>query len=197
MRRDMPGSGRRVRITEPTKRHSPGPAIAKGRHRHDGADRPDSGALPPRFPIARQGYDRAIVDQRFAELEQEVIELDRELANLQALTPLRSEAVADTDRIGKEVSAILLAAHESAGETRRLAEAEADRRIADAESRARAITGDANHELRRLQDEMASLQRERNQLLDDIRRIADGLRALADKPSEDLSPQSVRDSSEG
>lgn len=193
----MPGPGRRVRTTEPAKRRSPGPVIANGRHRLDGADRPGSGVLPPRFPITRQGYDRAIVDQRFAELEQEVIELDRELANLQASTPLRSEAAADTDRIGKEVSAILLAAHESAGETRRLAEAETDRRIADAESRARTITEDANRELRRLQDEMTSLQRERNQLLDDLRRIADGLRALADKPSEDLPPQSIRDSSGG
>jgi cell division septum initiation protein DivIVA len=191
----MPGSARRGRINQPAKRHPSASVIANGRHRFGGTDRPIRGETSPRFPVAKQGYDPAIVDQRFAELEQEVIELDRELANLQASTPLRTEAAAETDQIGKHVSAILIAAHESAGETRRIAEAEADRRIADAESRARSITADGHHELRRLQDEMTSLQRERNQLLGEIRRIADGLRALADKPAEDVPTESVHDSS--
>lgn len=163
----------------------------------DEADRPGSRVLPPRFPITRQGYDRAIVDQRFAELEQEVVELDRELANLQASTQPRTEATAEIDRSGQQVSAILIAAHESAGQTMRLVEAEADRRVADAESMARSITENANRELTRLQDQMASLQRERNQLLDDIRRIADRLHALAANPTEDPPAESVHESSGG
>ena len=191
----MRDPGRRARINQPDKRRGAGPVSANGRDRFAGADRPGSGVLPPRFPITREGYDRATVDQRFAELEQEVIELDRELANLQASTAPRTEAAAESDRVGKEVSAILIAAHESAGETRRLAEAEADRRIADAESTARSITEDANRELRHLQDEMASLQRERGRLLDDIRRIVDGLRALVDKPSGDVPAESAHESS--
>jgi vacuolar-type H+-ATPase subunit H len=195
MRRDMPGSGRRVRINDPAKRRPPGSVIATGGHRFDGADRPSRGQPSPRFPLAKHGYDRAIVDQQFAELEQEVVELDRELANLQASTPLRTEAGAENNQIGKQVSAILIAAHESAGETRRFAESEAEHRIAEAERRARSITEDAHHELRLLQAEMTSLQRERNELLDDIRRIADGLRALADKPSEEAPAEPVHDSS--
>jgi cell division septum initiation protein DivIVA len=195
MRRDMAGLGRRVGMNEPAKRRSRGPVIADEGHRFDGADRPGSATPPPRFPITRQGYDRAVVDQRFAELEQEVLELDRELAKVHASTALRSEADTEPERIGKQVSAVLIAAHESASEIRRVAEAEAQRRIADAESQARSITGDANRELRRLQDEMASLQRKHNQLFDDICRIADRLRALADKSSErppQQNPSTIR-----
>ena len=44
---------------------------------------------------------------------------------------------------------------------------------------------------------MASLQRKRNQLLDDVRRMADGLRALAEQPSEELAAESVREASGG
>lgn len=174
----MPGLAKRGTITERAQRRSPGTGVATG-----DPDRPRSGELPPRFPITKQGYDRAIVDQRLGELEQEVAELDRELANLQASAP-RGEAAAEIDRIGQQISAILIEAHESADATRRHAAAEADRRIADAESRVRSITEDADREVRRLQDELASLHRERDRLLDDIRTIADRLRALADKPVE-------------
>jgi F0F1-type ATP synthase membrane subunit b/b' len=41
---------------------------------------------------------------------------------------------------------------------------------------------------------MASLERERDRLLEDIRSIAD---ALAAKPSEDLATKSIHDSSGG
>ena len=174
---------RRITSNESAKRRSPGPVISTGHHRLGGADRARAAELPPRFPVTRQGYDRTVVDERFAELEQEVIELDRELVNMQASTPPKGDAAAEIARTGEQVSAILIAAHESADETKRLAEAEADRRIADAESRVRSITGDASRELKRLQDEMASLKRERDRLLDDIRTIADRLGALAAKPS--------------
>ncbi len=195
---------RRIRINEPAKRRSPSPVISTGRHRLGGANPARSAELPPRFPITRQGYDRAIVDERFAELEQEVseleqelIELDRELVNVQASTPPKGDAAAEIARTGEQVSAVLIAAHESADETRRLAGAEADRHVADAETRVRSITEDANRELRRLREEMASLERERDRLLEAIRSIADRLAALAAKPSEDLPTESIHDSSGG
>jgi DivIVA protein len=172
MRKDIPGLARRIRINEPAKRRSPSPVISTGRHRLGGADPARSAELPPRFPITRQGYDRAVVDERFAELEQEVfeleqelIELDRELVNVQAPRPPKGDAAAEVARTGEQVSAVLIAAHESADETKRLAEGEADRHVADAETRARSITEDPNRELRRLQEEMASLERERDRLL--------------------------------
>jgi chromosome segregation ATPase len=132
-----------------------------------------------------------IVDQRLAELEQDLSELDRELAKLEACTPPETEAGVESDRIGEQVSAILIAAHESAAETRRLADGEAERRIADAESRVRVLTEDANRELRRLQNELGSLGRERDRLIYGIRTLADGLRALADNPPKHLPAESI------
>jgi vacuolar-type H+-ATPase subunit H len=200
MRREMPGLPGRVTTAEAANRHLPGAAAADPSHRLDRTDRPSSRQASARFPLAREGYDRAIVDQRFAELEQEVVELDRELADLRGPAPLKGEVAAEIDRIGKQVSAILIAAHESANETRRRAEAEAEDLIAYAERRVRTITEDANRELRRLQDEIASVRSERERLLDDTRKIADGLRALADKSLEDSSSGGVErcpDAAEG
>lgn len=189
----MPGPARRT-INEPANRRSSSAVTANSRHLFDGGDRLRAGESRPRFPIARQGYDRAIVDERFAELEQELVELDGELANLQASTPPRNEAAGEIDRIGKQVSAILIAAHESADETRRLADAEAGHCLADAEARARSITEDANHELSALHDEIASLRRERDQLLADIRSIAERLRAVAENPSLGLAAEPLDES---
>lgn len=184
-RRDIPGLSGRGTTGHGAKRHLPGAAASDPGHRLDGVDRPSSGQAPARFPLAREGYDRAIVDQRFAELEQEVMELDRELADVQASTPPRGDVAAEIDRIGEQVAAILIAAHETANETRRRAEAEAADVVADAENRVRTITDDASRELSRLQGEIASLRSERDRVLDDIRGIADGLRALAAKSRED------------
>jgi hypothetical protein len=69
----MPGPARRT-INETANRRSPGAVIANSRHLFDGRDRLRAGESPPRFPIARQGYDRAIVD----EAEAVVLELDDE-----------------------------------------------------------------------------------------------------------------------
>ena len=101
--------------------------------------------------------------------------------------PLKAEVAAEIDRIGEQVSAILIAAHESANETRRRAEAEAEDLIAYAQSRVRTVTDEANRELQYHQDEIESLRSDRERLLGDIRSIADGLRALADKSREDAS----------
>src|SRR5437764_3261546 len=178
-------------IDESSRRRSAGGVIANSSHRLDDSDRPRSGEPPPRFPITRHGYDRAIVDQRFAELEQELIELDHELAELQGSRPPKSEPTGEIDRLGEQISAILIAAHESAGEITRLAEGQAARHIADAESRARSLSEDANRELRGLQGELTSLRQERERLVDDIRSIADRLRALADNPPEDFRAKPV------
>jgi cell division septum initiation protein DivIVA len=156
----------------------------------DGEDRLSSGPTPPRFPIASQGYDRAIVDRRFAELERELSELDRELAKLEASRAPGSGVAVESEGFGKKVSSILIAAHESAAEIRRLADVEAERRIAEAESRVRALTEDANREMERLQNETGSLRRERERLVSDIRTLAVRLRIVADRPfgEPDLEP---------
>ncbi|MFL5865306.1 MAG: DivIVA domain-containing protein [Solirubrobacteraceae bacterium] len=159
------------------------------RHRIERAGRPRSDESAPRFPIARQGYDRAIVDERFAELEQELSELDRELADRQSPRAPEGEATGTIDRLGEEISAILVAAHESAGEIMRLAEAEAAHRVAHAESRARSISEAAARELRDVQANLAALRQERERLLGDIRSVASALHALADTEGRDVGAE--------
>jgi cell division septum initiation protein DivIVA len=143
----------------------------------------------PRFPITRQGYDCAAVDAHVAELEQELVELDQELNELRARTPSRGEVAAEIERIGEQTSAILIAAHEQAQETTRLAQAQADRCIADAASNASAITSEANRQLRELESEKASLGFERERLLEDIRTLAAALSSLADDAAERFPPK--------
>jgi hypothetical protein len=153
----------------------------------------------PRFPITRQGYDCAAVDEHVAELEQELNDLDRELAQLRVQAPSKGEVAAEMERIGEQTSAILIAAHEQAKETTRLAQAQADRCIADAASNAIATNAEAQRQLRELETERTSLGRERERLLEDIRCTAASLSSLADDaagrfpPSpEDVSPAAGR-----
>jgi hypothetical protein len=136
----------------------------------------------PRFPITKQGYDCAAVDEQVAELERELTELDQELADLRAQMPSRSETAAEIEKIGEQTSAILLAAHESAQQTAREAEAQADRCVADAAANAIEITTQANRKLSDLQSETGMLYRERERLLEDVRGVADALGSLADRP---------------
>jgi len=135
---------------------------------------------PPRFPITRQGYDCAAVEEYVADLERELADQDRELADLRARTPSRNEVAAELERVGEQTSAILLAAHEKSQETARLARAQADKCVSDAASNAVAITEDANRQVRQLEMEKNSLSHQRGLLVEDIRSVATALLALAE-----------------
>lgn len=175
-----------------TDRQPAGPGVnGAAEHPLDGERAPAWDQVLPRFPITRQGYDCNAVDEHVAELEQELLELDREVAELRASTPTKSETAAEIERIGEQTSAILLAAHETAQETTRLAQAQADRCIADAASNAIAMTTEANQQLSELHHEMTSLYRERARLLEDVRGVADALSSLADDAPRDLVPEPV------
>ncbi|MBV9050309.1 MAG: DivIVA domain-containing protein, partial [Solirubrobacterales bacterium] len=128
----------------------------------------------------RQGYDCEAVDEYVSDLEQELIELDRELAELRTRTSSSGEVQAEIERIGEQTSKILLAAHDQAQETTRRAQAEADRCISDAASNAVAITEDANRQLRQLEADKRSIRGERTRLLEDIRNLATALSSLAE-----------------
>jgi hypothetical protein len=128
--------------------------------------------VAPRFPTARRGYDRAAVDQH-------VTELERELAELRAHTPLASAVAAEIGRIGEQTAAILRVAHDQAQETTRRAQAQADRCLANAASDAVAITEEANRQLRQLDSETDSVWRERARLIEDARNVATALLSLA------------------
>ncbi len=141
---------------------------------------PPPEATAPRFSIVRQGYDCEAVDEYVSDLEQELIELDRELAELRTRASSDGEIEAEIERLGEQTSKILLAAHDQAQETTRRAQTEADRCISDAASNAVAITEDANRQLRQLEADKRSIRGERTRLLEDIRNLATALSSLAD-----------------
>jgi len=144
---------------------------------------------PPRFPITRQGYDCAAVEEYIADLERELSDQDQELAALRARTPSRNEVAAELERVGEQTSSILLAAHEKAQETARLARAQADRCVSDAAANAVAITEDAQRQVRQLGIEKNSLAHERARLLEDVRSVAGSLSSLAADAAERFQPE--------
>jgi DNA anti-recombination protein RmuC len=146
----------------------------------------------PRFPVARHGYDCAAVDEYVAELEQELAELDGELVALRDATPSTSETAGEIERLGKQTSGILLAAHDGAQEITRVAQEQADRCISDAAANALAITTEAHQRVSELQNQIASLGRERDQILNDVRHAANALRSIAGDAPESLLPDPVR-----
>jgi vacuolar-type H+-ATPase subunit H len=131
----------------------------------------------PRFPIARQGYDRHAVDEHVADLE-------RELAQLRAGERSDISVAAEIERIGEQTSAILLVAHDKAQETMHQAQEQADRCMTDAASNAVAITEEASRRLRQLDSETDSVWRERARLIDDVRHVSSALAMLAQEAGD-------------
>jgi hypothetical protein len=136
---------------------------------------PVAEAPAPRFPTARHGYDRAVVDERIAELERELAELRRASANAVAT---------EIERIGEQTAAILQTAHEQAQETTRRGQLQADHVLSAAAANAVAITEDATQQLRQLDSDTDAVWRERGRLIDDVRIIATALVALAEDAAE-------------
>ncbi|MDQ6604988.1 MAG: DivIVA domain-containing protein [Actinomycetota bacterium] len=142
----------------------------------DGTFDPD--LVLARFPIVRQGYDCACVDQHLGELESALFETQRELAELRDQGP-RAEIAAEIERLGEQTSAILITAHDSASETVTVAQAQAQTCIADAASYAAALREEADVERQRAESETRSLRRERARLIGDIEKTAAALSSLA------------------
>jgi DivIVA protein len=150
-------------------------------------------AEPPvaRFPINRQGYDCDAVDAHVAELEVELAELERQLSDARIHLSTKSEVAREIDRIGEQTSAILVAAHDEAQQTVRVAESHANTVIADAASYAAALTEEANVQLRAIEERTQSVARTRERLIDDVRHTARALNALAEEGSRPLPDMQV------
>lgn len=129
-----------------------------------------------RFPIGPIGYNRGAVDERIAELEQE-------LAELRDSNPAIS-ITDEIERLGEQTASILVVAHGQAHETTRLAQEQADRCLADAASNSEAITAEAKRRLHELDNETDSVWRERERLLDNARDVGLALIALAEEAAE-------------
>ncbi len=134
----------------------------------------------PRFPVTRQGYDCNAVDIHIAELEEELTELERQLDEARAQVPSRDAVAIEIERVGEQTSSILVAAHDEARETLRLARTHADTVIADATSYAAALTEEANRKVSELNDQAAALDREHERRLAELRSTAGALQSLAE-----------------
>jgi cell division septum initiation protein DivIVA len=147
--------------------------------------------IPPRFPLARNGYDQVAVDQHVADLDQHVAELERELNEVdRELAELRSHALSTDDvateirRIGEQTSEVLITAHEQRGEILRVAREEADRCVGEAQARARSIRVEGEARLRGLASENEAALGERDRLLQDLRGVSASLAAVVDAAEE-------------
>jgi cell division septum initiation protein DivIVA len=138
-----------------------------------------------RFPVARHGYDRAAVDRHVAELE-------RELAVLRDSGPGAQAISAEIERFGEQTATILKVAHEQAFQTKRGAQAEADRCLADAAANALAITDEAQQRLRRLDSDTDQIWQERARLIEDVRTVATALISLAEDAVGRFPPEQER-----
>ena len=146
-------------------------------------------AVLPRFPITRQGYNCDAVDQHVAELEAELAELERQIDELRAHAASRDDVAAEIERIGDQASAILVAAHDEAQQTLRVAELRAGARIANAASYVSALTEEANLQLRKVEEDRLSVSRERARLIEDVSSTATALSSLAVASAQRFPPE--------
>jgi DivIVA protein len=136
----------------------------------------------PAFPVVRSGYDPKAVDEYVNELEREIDELRARASS--------DGAVADEiKRIGEQTAAILQTAHQQAHETRRKAQAEADKCLSDAAANAIAMNEEAKQKLRHLDSETDAVWHERVRLIEDVRNVATALFSLAEDAFDRFPPE--------
>ena len=143
-----------------------------------------------RFPVVRNGYDCAAVDEQLAEIERELIELKVHRSPSAAVA-------AEIDRIGEQTAAILQTAYEQAAQITRDARQQADKCVADAATNAVSITEQANRRLGELDRETDTVWQERARLIDDARGVATALLTLAEEAAERFPPEPVKGWREG
>lgn len=119
-----------------------------------------------RFPWSLRGYRRSAVDQHIAGLEEELSELDRELAELRAATTLREEVATEMRRIGEETAGVLIDAQRQRDAIVRAAEEQGHRLVADATAKAAAITAEGEARVRDLDAQRETAHQERDRLLE-------------------------------
>jgi cell division septum initiation protein DivIVA len=125
-----------------------------------------------RFPWSLRGYRRSAVDQHIAELERELGEMDHELIELRAAATLREEVAHEMRRIGEETAGVLIEAENRRETIERTARDEAQRRIADAASKAAAITSECEARVRQLETQRQTAHEEGDRLLENALAVA-------------------------
>jgi cell division septum initiation protein DivIVA len=172
--------------TERVGRSSPrqGPRRPGRQHARSALDR----VRDANFPLAFRGYERSAVDKHLQAISQLVAELEAR--------QLRESVVQRAlDEVGEQTAAIMRRANESADEVGARSKAQSEGRIQRAEREADAIRSEAQEEADRLRADTLRLWTERQQLIDDIRHLADETLSVADVAMERLTepPRMGRD----
>ena len=136
----------------------------------------------PDFPIVLRGYDRAAVDAYVSR----VIEVVDELQARQTPDGVVKRAL---EQVGEETSEILKRAHETADEITSRSRVEAEERLERARVEAEEIVGTARRSLESLDKDTDRVWVERTKLLEDTKRLADDLLAVAEGGLERFPPE--------
>ena len=132
-----------------------------------------AGVRDTSFPIALRGYDRDAVDAY-------VHEVNRIIAELQVGRSPQSAIRHALDQVSEETKGILERAHETADEITARSRSQADDRVQWAEREAREAIAAATERVHDLEADAERVWEERQALIDDVRRIAQELTAVAD-----------------
>ena len=139
------------------------------------------------FPLAVRGYDRAAVDAYV----QEVLEIVADLEGRQTRETVVQRAL---NEIGEETAGILQRAHETADEIAARSRAQADGRIQRAEREADMLRQQAEAYSEQLVEDTRILWEERQQLLQDVRQLADDVLATAEEAIDRVTqPAMIRE----
>src|SRR3954462_8647523 len=141
------------------------------------------------FPIVLRGYDREAVDAY-------VREVNRVIADLEVGRSPQSAIRHALDQMSDETRGILERAHETADEITARSRSQADDRVQWAEREAREAIATATERVHDLEADAERVWEERESLIDDVRRIAQELTAVADdagvrfplEPEEETTP---------
>jgi DivIVA domain-containing protein len=137
------------------------------------------------FPLAVRGYDRRAVDDFLTELAGLVDELEGR--------QLRERVVQRAlDEVGEQTAGILQRANETADELSARSRAQAEGRLQRAEREAELLKSEADKYAEQVAVDTRKLWSEREQLLEEVRRLADDVLATAEEAVERFkAPEAV------
>jgi DivIVA domain-containing protein len=140
-----------------------------------GPEGPDLGSVT--FATVWRGYDTAAVDAYVRRVSRALTELE------ETRTP-QDVVRRALDRVGEETSAILREAEEAAQRITTKSRSDAADRVQRADREAHEITQRARARLRELDADIDRIWIERQRIIDDTRKLADGLALIADHAEE-------------
>lgn len=134
------------------------------------------------FPVALRGYEREAVDAYVKHVQRLVTDLEASRSPEAAIRRA-------LDQVGEETSSILQRAQQTANEITERSRASADDRVREAEREARALLEDAEDRVRELEADYGEIWARRDQLLDEVRDLAERLLATSDDAAERFRTQ--------